>query len=323
VTHVAAAASVVALLLNGHVVAADPATGAVVTGPQIGATTRYVGDLLARSRDGRTVYALTAHAVVALDAPTLAVTRRYALPPRTTFRAIAVGQRTGRLYLAGNTPSAAVGAVLAPASGRYLAQTTLRGGGDWLVLGISVADDERSLYVSYHGSSTTGADRVAVRGRGLARCRDRTPPRIACLSEHGNVRAWRGSVVATTGEGPLLVLSPAGAALARIQLGLPGNHVMQLAISPDGSEAAVIGSCGYAGGLSLVDLATRTRRVFGRIDREICGERVAYSGNSVLVARNALPVPQGTPSAITVVDRATGRVTRSIPVPTDVLELLP
>jgi len=96
---------------------------------------------------------------------------------------------------------------------------------------------------------------------------------------------------------------------------------MEFAVSEDGREASVIGSCGYAGGLSLVDLTSGEHRVLGRESKAICGERVAYAGPLLAVARNAFPVPQGLPAAISLVDRESGTVVRSLPTPTEAVDL--
>jgi hypothetical protein len=315
-------ARVLALLADRTLVVADAETGTVLSTTPLGParpTVRFGGDLIGRSPDGRMIYVLVPGARLAVvEAASLRVTRRVALPSGVRFTSLAVGPRTGRLYLSGNTSRSAQVDVLST-EGTLLRRAVLRPSDAWLVLSSAIAPDESALYVSYHGGSTTGADRLRL-GRTLTRCRDRYA-RGGCLSLHGSVRTLGGELLATTGEGPLLRLAPDGRVLRRYDLGLEGNHVMEFAVSGDGTEAAVLGSCGYAGGLSLVDLGSGARRVVGRERKTICGERVAYAGPLLAIARNPFPVPQGLPAAISLVERESGTVARTVAVQTEAVDL--
>jgi len=51
----------------------------------------------------------------------------------------------------------------------------------------------------------------------------------------------------------------AGHELRRFNMDLPGNHLMDLTLDRDG-HAFIEGSCGYAGGLSRIDIETGSAR---------------------------------------------------------------
>src|SRR5439155_5294524 len=99
------------------------------------------------------------------------------------FRSLAVGPITGRLYLSGNRAGRVVVMVLDPDTGTVLTDWTARerDGRDWSVYQGAVSDDERDLFISYHGTNTTGIDRFTIVGDGLQRCRGGRRPNAGCL----------------------------------------------------------------------------------------------------------------------------------------------
>jgi hypothetical protein len=107
------------------------------------------------------------------------------------------------------------------------------------------------------------------------------------------------------------------------RLGCVANAaLLELALSPDATHAAVVGSCGYAGGLSDVDLRPGGAVVHGHRGT-ICAERVAFlDPATVALARNRVPVPQGSPARLDVVDLATGRIETRHATPSEVVDLL-
>jgi hypothetical protein len=324
--------TVVALLANRQLVVVAP-DGTITQPPlRLGPAeppAELVGNYLALSRDRRTVFALVpgsggAQRLVSISSATFTLVRTYPLPSRIFFRSLQIGPRTGRLYLVGNRgPNAAVALALSPATGKILIrETTIRSNRrSWYVLATAISANERYLLVSYHGSDTQGADWLRI-GPQFQRCKDHTPPQTACLSLHGGV-AFRGAnIVATTGEGPLLELTLENKIVRRWQPRLPRNHLMSFALDADRERAAVIGSCGYSGGLSLLDLVAGTTEVMGYPLR-ICGERVVFAGTStVVIARNPLPVPQGRPSSLDTVDMTSGEVTQHVATPAESIDTL-
>jgi hypothetical protein len=140
------------------------------------------------------------------------IVRRVPLPSGIHFRALEVGQSSGRHFLAGEVETdrvtefdgparSAVAAVLSP-TGDLLATSTLREPGDdtvqgasfdWHVYDIAVDREERRIFVSYHGPNTAGADRIAYDGRELKRCE-------APLSSTGCIRKVHGAVEQSLAE---------------------------------------------------------------------------------------------------------------------------
>jgi hypothetical protein len=314
------------------------------------APTPDVGRFLAFSPDRRTLYVLvpwtprTRQVVAAVDRATLRIRARLRLPRGVAFRSLVAGSESGRLYVFGNRPAAtrrpaprdAVVAVLDPASGAVHSRRTVRkaDGRFWWVLDAAVSEDERRLYVSYHGGCsavsklcTTGADRLDVGGGRMRRCRGQTYPDSGCLGRvHGAVAAYESGVVAATGEGPIVQMDRHGRIARAWKSELRGNHLMQFALDRKRRLVYGIGSCGYRGGLSRIDLNSGRSRLTGdpsSASGRVCGERIAVGPSSLLVvAANPRPVPQGSASTLLLVDATTGALTRSVAVPSEALDLV-
>lgn len=78
--------------------------------------------------------------------------------------------------------------------------------------------------------------------------------------------------------------------------GLPGNHLMEVGFDAEAGRLYAIGSCGYAGGLSTIDLHTdQVRRLASPAGPRnpdtslplsfICGERIEAGLGGLVVAR--------------------------------------
>jgi hypothetical protein len=108
---------------------------------------------------------------------------------------------------------------------------------------------------------------------------------------HGGIHLSGDRVLATTGDGPLRVFdATTGKELARHDLQLDGNHVMEFAVDEPAQRVFVVGSCDYVRGLVSVDLRTGTTKVLAPPRRESspCGERIAVTPDGrrlVLVQR--------------------------------------
>lgn len=236
------------------------------------------------------------------------VSKRIALPHGVDFRAIEVGEATGRIYLAGEAATSqrtkeggparsAIAVVLSP-EGNVVARRTLRRPGaggrlgplDWQVHDIAVSPDEQNVFVSYHGFNTEGADRVAVSGGDLRRCRSR--PTVACIARvHGAIDVDAKGLIATTGTPPLLGLfSEEGRPLRSWQSGVARAHLMEFARA--GTRALTVESCAKTGGMTVVDLRAGTAQVLhepapaaplrGLPARAICGERISTASGSLI-----------------------------------------
>jgi hypothetical protein len=247
--------------------------------------------------------------LVFVDPARRAVVARLRLPARTIFRSVALAPRNRRLYAVGDRPETGtqqqpvVAAVDLRARRLLWSRLVPRADGfDWLVYRVLVEPDERSLLVSYHGSTTTGADRFTVVGREIEPC---TPPAgqyagRACIALHGNEQR-------------------------RLDPRLPRNHLMEFALDRRRGLLYAVGSCGYAGGLSETNLAGGRARVLERSgDRRICGERIAVASPSLLaIARTEVPVPEPhAPGAVLLVRRADGGVAATVPTPAEPVDVL-
>jgi hypothetical protein len=303
---------------------------------------------MALSPDTRTLFVLVPRGqgqpaapdrVAVLDPATLRLRASYPLDAATTYRSLALGARSGRLYLFGNRAGphgqAALVATLDSASGRVLDRWVVRpaGGRNWLVYrGIATAD-ERHLVVSYHGSDTTGADVLGLAGGRLAHC-PAGPPWAGCLpGVHGDVVAVGDRLLATTGDAQRVEeLTLDGRVLRRWASGLAGNHLMELAVDAAG-RAYAIGSCGYAGGLSVIDLDTGPARPLAApvaggglagAPPTVCGERIEAGLRGLLVvAKRGRPVPTPqSPGALLLIDAQDGRLLHTIPTPSEPVDLM-
>jgi hypothetical protein len=297
------------------------------------------GRLLATSPHGTTVYALVRHprrpSIVAVAAASGRLRMRIALPAGLDARSLVVGPRSGTLYVLGNRKgtrrnevegleSHAQLLVVDPDAGRIRNSIEIRPleGRDWFVNSAAVAPSEQTLYVTYHGSDTTGADWIALPG--LQRCRRSARPWAGCLPDHlhGHLLPLAaGGFVAATGS-PRLVRYDASRRLqAKLDTQLAGNHLMDFAVNRDEDIVAAVGSCVYRPGLALLDLGSGRSRL-STADPEVCGERIAFAGNELVVGRNAETVASTRPGKILVVKPASGAVAGSLRTPAEVVDLL-
>jgi hypothetical protein len=274
--------------------------------------------------------------LVFVDTARRAVVARLRLPGRTLFRSVALAPQGRRLYVVGDRPESGpqqqpvVAAVDLRARRLLWSRLVQRAEGfDWLVYRAVVEPGEHSLLVGYHGSTTTGADRLVFTADGIRAC-DPPPGRragLACIALHGNVEPNAGRLVAATGDGrTVLVLDRDGKELRRLDPRLPRNHLMEFALDRRRGLLYAVGSCGYAGGLSETSLAGGRARVLERAgDRSICGERIAVASPSLLaIGRTDLPVPDpGAPGAVLLVRPADGAVAARVPTPAEPVDLLP
>jgi hypothetical protein len=226
--------------------------------------------------------------------------------PSGSSTPIALSQRHCRpgsesVFVAGDTPTelvspfgsianAATIAVL-DGKGRVVAAKTIRSPRlttgkvapyDWSVYSIAVNEKSRTIYVSYHGPNTSGADSVEIRGRRLIRCAASRDGGVACLRlVHGRIQAFRGGLLATRGTPPTLLLLRAGGAVeTEWASGFRNAHLMEFARA--GSRVFGLESCPKLGGLTAVDLDRNVARMLASPaapgtarPRGVCGERIA------------------------------------------------
>jgi hypothetical protein len=297
------------------------------------------GRLLATSPDGTTVYVLVRHS----KRPSIAVVAgasghlrmRVPLPAGLGVRSLVVGARSGTLYVLGNREgtrrnevqgleSSAQLLVVDPDAGRVRKSIEIRPleGRDWWVYSAAVAADERTLYVTYHGSDTTGADWIALPE--LRRCRRSPQPWAGCLPAdlHGHLLPLAaGGFVAATGSPRLVRYDAARRLELKLDTQLAGNHLMDFAVNKGEDKLAAVGSCVYRPGLALLDLRAGESRV-STDERHVCGERIVFAGNALVVGRNAETVASTRPGKILVVNPASGAIAGSVRTPAEVVDLL-
>jgi hypothetical protein len=332
---------VFALLADRTLVGISPTSRRIVLRKSVGPGTPLAdpGRFLVLSNDGQSLLVLTpdtpgaGQQVTILARAGLRPVESFPLDRRIVFRAIAVGPRTGRLYLFGNRAAGggaedAVVAILDPNTGDTRTSTIRKADGyDWWIFDAAVSADERRLYVAYHGGCsgedvklcTSGADWIDVAGDRLKSCGRRTVPGNGCLVRvHGNVEALDKELLAATGGEPIVEFSSEGDVTASRRTRLPGNHLMEFELTSDTRRAYAVGQCYYTGGISVVDLANGRSRV---LNRDVCGERIAVGGDLLAVAEQARASPLGVPSRIAIVDASTGSA-RYVNVPVETVDVL-
>ncbi len=300
--------------------------------------------------DGATLYALgntrpgtAAIAVVDGARGQLLRTLEVATEPNVFYRGISVGRQSGFLYLFGNRitgadrgsgphggpPLDAIVRVVEPRGGAVQRTWTARAfdGTSWFVWQGEVTADETAVYLSYHGTDTTGIDRLEVRHSGLVGCGAGSGRGTACLVTHGGFELLGSTVLALGGQSDLVEVAVDGREIRRFALQLPGNHLMDLFLDVVEGVVFVPGSCGYAGGLARLDLASGQVRTLvppaASEAKEICGDRVTLARPDVLVlGHNAAPVPSRSGGGrLVFVDPATGREVGSRVLASDVLDI--
>lgn len=318
------------------------------------------GQFLALGRDGRRLFALapgTPGRVMVLDVATFATLASYPLPPGgDTIRSLLVGPATGRLYLVGNraapgspTPATSAGmeqsaagvvvTVLDPDGGRVVATWTARAatGHDWFVYQAALAADERQLFLSYHGTDTTGIDRFALTETGLARCASAGSPNVGCLRAHGPFALYGDGLLLQHGDESLIYAADrAGQVRRTFDTQLVGNHMVALAVDARAGRLYAVGDCGYIPGFSALDLitdgpptasATPATPIIAPTAGDgppPCGSQLALGpANLVVVGQSARPEPDPLlPGKLLLLDGRTGGVDRTVVTPAAPIDVL-
>jgi hypothetical protein len=326
---------VFSLLTNNHLVVADSNTGAVLAELTLAGPPAPQSQMraMAVSPERHTLYAVISEAsgrarIAVVDTTTLTETSSIDPGADLEYRGLALGPRSGRLYLFANQRGDAVVRVIDP-SGVQSPQTwpgRKSDGRTWFIYQGAVSSDETVLYLSYHGPDTTGIDRFEIQPTGLLRCSITTRPESGCFLTHGSFALESGVLIASMGEQPLAALDPlTGARRDEYDLRLEGNHMPEFTIASGIGRIYALGSCGYTGGLSMVDLATRQTQVLvaSRSIGAICGERIVSLSDArlLVVAKTAMSVPSAVPGVLIVLTKD-GKMLRMIPTSAESMDLL-
>lgn len=302
-----------ALTSSNQLVAVDLNSGRITSQlqlapqPHVDVHTRHA---LAASPDGRSLYALAtggpgADAVVQVVPPAKILRKVPLVSGQARFLAIAVAPHSGDVYALG---SVATGPVRDPAHGAPQSSVlllvhpdgrqrnfTLRPGDDldWRPWQAAVSPDESRLYVSYHGSDSTGIDWYDLQSDSLERCQLPQKYRgTACLATHGGFTVLGDRVLASGGTADLELYRRDGSLERSYYNLLHRSHTMEFAINAAGQSLYQSAPCSYAGGLSKVDLESGKTTILAPegYPITICGERMAVTkgGRLVIVSESAL-----------------------------------
>jgi len=349
---------VFSLLADNRLIVVDP-NGVVVVerslapAPSV-ATTRFTGHYIAIGKDRKVVFVLvpgesgSPDRVAVIEVATAQVLTTYQLAESDGFfRSLAVGHFTGRLYLFGNRADGVIVMVLDPNTGAVLTRWKVRepDGHDWLVYQGAISDDEKQLFISYHGSDTTGIDSFDISGDGLHRCQMPVRSDRGCLPGHGGFTFYGDGLLVATGGSVILNIDKAGNIRGGLDTHLPG-HLMEFLMDASASRLYAVGSCGYVPGFSALDVKTgnvpaviTTNGIRLQATPEPpevlvtpspfvsaipCGERLAIGSESFLVVgQTTKPVPESrTSGALLFVDVGTGQIFHTIKVPSEPVDVL-
>jgi hypothetical protein len=285
------------------------------------------GHYLAISTDKRSVFVLVGGAttparVAIVDATNGRLAKTFALDPMITFRSLAVGKRTGRIFLFGNRSPGpdhsgedVVAAAFDPESGRMEASWTIRpaNGRDWFVYQGGVSPDELHLYVSYHGPDTTGID-VFDPASSRLECTVGNYG-TGCIQSHGGFALDANHIVAATGGSEMIETTPTGQIEYRFDTGLANNHLMEFTIDWSAQVLFAAGSCRYVAGFRALRISSGTRHpLVSTNDYRVCGERSALGPDSQIVI--------GKIDALLFVDQSTGQIMRTVATPAEPVDVI-
>jgi hypothetical protein len=110
-----------------------------------------------------------------------------------------------------------------------------------------------------------------------------------------------------------------------IELGLLPGFLEDFAVGSDGNHLYLFGSCGYSGGMTVLDLASLKSTVIvqaepahGPPTKLPCGQSSAFvSGTLIALGHVGALLPNDVGGQILFVDSSTGRVERSVQVPSE------
>lgn len=291
------------------------------------------GHSLAFSADGRTLWALsvTGQRLVGLSPATLALRKRVTFAPTEVPRALAVGRRSGRLYVAytverpvpkrRDQPKDARLRILDPSGTRTLADTLVRPAGrrSWWVWALVIDDQERRAYMSYHGSDTSGLDALSISGRRMTRCR--RPGYIVCWGQpHGTLAVVGDHVYTATGAPWIGEYAPDGTLRRRLETGLENVHLMEFAVNPAQDKFYAVAWCFFGAAFATVNLPSGEPTTS---NSRACGNSIAATDTSAIVGsiRRGVADPDRR-GKLLVVDPATGDVTRQHVTPSEPVDIL-
>jgi hypothetical protein len=353
-------AGVVAILANNHLAYVPSGTTKaawdveIAPPPDLNASHGYssLGHRVAVSPDGSLIYALPAQdfmggsQLVILDSATGHLVQRIELPNSVRsarYSALTIGT-SGDIWIVGSVGPApgndglpfrqieivrvrAADHSLSSWLGRVMTNWVPQGpvGGDFDVYEVQVATDERRVYYTLTGGllGKAGLDWVDLNGQQATSCAPPVPD-DACVPGLAGFVVKGTDVYITTGNdqpsGAIDHLTLSGTLRKHIALGLLPGFLEDFAVAPDGTRIVVFGSCGYSGGMAVIDLTTQTSKVIVQAEPAHfpptnlpCGQSSVFVSDRLIALGhvNAL-LPGDAAGQILYVDSVSGKVQQSV-----------
>jgi hypothetical protein len=349
-------AGVVAMLANNHLAYIPPgATNAawdleIAPAPDLSASHGYssLGHRVAVSPDGSLIYALpaqdflggaqlvivapaTGHVLQRIDLPNSSRSARYGALTIAPSGDIWIVGSIGAVPSNSGLPVRQIEIVRVRAAdhsvtswlGRVMSNWVPQGpvSGDFEVYEVQVSADESRVYYTLTGGllGRAGLDWVDLNGQVANNCVPPTPD-DACVPGLAGFLVRGTDVYITTGNdqpsGAIDHLTLNGTMKNHIALGLLPGFLEDFVVAPDGAHIIVFGSCGYSGGMAVIDLATQTSRVTVRAEPAHspptnlpCGQSSAFVSSSLIALGHVgALLPSDAAGQILYVDSASGKV---------------
>lgn len=247
-----------------------------------------VGRYLAALGSDSVIVLLPPNAVVVLSVRPLQVARHFLAPPDARWRSISVGPRTGDIYLFGATANGGpLMSILDRRDGSEKQRHVLdrKIGPDWIPYYGIVDSAERRAYMSYHGSSTSGADVLSLEGDSIRECPvfDKESPSIGfgCLRRvHGALLEHRGTLLVATGTSKVGQIVVESGEMAVVETGIPG-HLMEF--DTLGGVLYTVAPCGSGDVVAAIHLDGRENDQGLRPFKGVCGSSLSAVREGVVV----------------------------------------
>jgi hypothetical protein len=355
-----AEAGVAAILANNHLVYIPPGGGkpkwdvAVAPAPDLAASHggSGLGHRVAASPDGSLVYALPAQDFIGgthlavVDTATGRLIRDVQLPNpggSARYGALTVGP-SGDVWIVGSVGPVASQSDLGVKRievlsvnprdwsittwlGRDMSHWAPQGPvlGDFDIYEVQVTSDGTRVYYSYTGGllGFAGLDWIDLAGTRAKTCVPAAPD-TACIPGLAGFLVQGNSVFITTGNdspsGAIDYYGLDGVLRNHIELGLLPGFLEDFAAAPDASSLFLFGSCGYSGGMAMLDLASLKSIVIVKAESQYthsanppCGQSSVFvSDNLIALGHVAALLPADVEGRVLYVDPVTGSVMRSV-----------
>lgn len=347
-------AGTAAILANNHLVYLTPGDTqpywdlALASAPDLSVSNGYagLGHRVAATADGAVIYALPALDMYGGNELDIVATQSSGKHPirlpdpdgTARYGAVTVGP-SGDAWIVGSVDRHIEivrfnrqAGTLSSWAGRDMSHWMPQGpvSGGYQIYEVQVTADEKRVYYSYTGGllSFAGLDWVDLAGQRAATC---TPAAAdqACVPGLAGFLVRGNDVFITTANdqpsGAIDDYALDGTLKGRIGLGLLPGFLEDFALGSDGSHLYFFGSCGYSGGMAVLDLTSlrsttivQAEPSYALLTKGPCGQIAAFvSDNLIALGRVSRLLPSDVAGQIQFVDPSTGRIVRSVQVPSE------